>query len=293
MEVALQGAAGPSAVASVLLNEVVLGGGPLSSNGQGRFLLPVPAGLAGLENQISVELRRGEPAGAAQLLPPSRIGLVPAGSPGAFHDLPAAYAGGMEVLADAPGGVLVAEQLNPILWVLRRLLAPTAPLMVRLVEPGEEVRPSAPFLAATREPPQGTDPVLRFDAGRILLSNADGRPILDLAGLQRVMAAQLLVAEGQPGLWLRRLGPPPLLPAEAPRLDDGDVALLDGQGVALAWRGRGLPDVRVSYPEEAAPTPALHGPLMPWRPWVVGTAWLAGLALVIYAFIRPRRDARR
>ncbi|MBU8545961.1 MULTISPECIES: hypothetical protein [Roseomonadaceae] len=293
LEVALRATPDPGgrpAVATVLLNQVILGGGALDAQGVGRLALPLPPGLLAADNRIEVLLNRASAAGPAQLLPSSLLRLAVAGPPRDFLGIGAAFGTGLEVLVDAPGGALVAEGLNPLLWVLRGLVPAGAPLRVTLAEPGMPATPDGPFLAATMEPPAGSDPLLRFDSGRILLSNRAGRPVLDLAGLERALALQLVTAQGQPGLWLRQLGPLPPLPAAAPRLDQGDVALLDAQGLVLAWSSAPAPTIRVAYPD--AP-PAAWDPLallMAWRPWLVGAAWLAGVLLVAFAFLNPRRD---
>ncbi|NKE48177.1 hypothetical protein HB662_25585 [Roseomonas frigidaquae] len=293
LEVLLRAApdpAGVRGVATLLLNEVILGTTTLTAEGQGRIMVPVPPRALAAENRIEVVLQRAAASGPAQLLPGSQLRLAPAGGqPRDFLGLPAAFGAGLEVLVDAPGGVLVAEGLNPLLWVLRAVVPAAAPLRVTLAEPGTPATPGGPFVAATFEPPADSDPVLRFDAGRILLSNRAGRPVLDLGGVERAVAVQILTAGGQPGLWLRPIGPPPLLPAAAPRLDQGDVALLDGQGVALAWSSGPGPQLRVDYPDAAAPV-AWMPLLMAWRPWLVGVLWLCGFILVVYAFLRPRRS---
>jgi hypothetical protein len=275
---------GGRAVASLLLNQVLLGSTNLSPEGQGRLALRVPPGLVALENRMEVVVQRRAATGPAQLLPGSLLRLGAAPPPRDFLALPPAFAGGVQVLVDAPGGALVAEQLNPLLWVLRSLVPPGASITVVPAVPGTPAQPGGAFLAATLDPPAGTEPVLRFDSGRVLLSNGAGRPLLDLSGLERVVAVQMLESGGHPGLWVRRLGALPLLPAAAPLLDRGDVALLDGQGVALAWNSTPSPAVHVAYPD-AAPRFELRA----WRPWIVGVLWIAGFALVVYAFARPRR----
>jgi hypothetical protein len=291
LEVLLRAApdpAGTPGVATVLLNDVILGSTTLTADGQGRVVLSVPAQTLAAENRIEVVLQRATASGPAQLLPGSELRLAPAGPPRSFLGLPAAFGAGVEVLVDAPGGVLVAEALNPLLWVLRAVVPAAAPLRVTLAEPGTPASPTGPFVAATFEPPAGSDPVLRFDAGRIQLSNRAGRPVLELGGVARAISVQLVTSGGQPGLWLRPIGPPPLLPAAAPRLEQGDVALLDGQGVALAWSSTPGPQLRVDYPD--SPRPVAWLPLlMAWRPWIVGVLWLAGFMLVVWAFLRPRR----
>ncbi|WP_439595777.1 hypothetical protein [Falsiroseomonas sp.] len=299
LEVALRAAPDPGgarAVGTVLLNGEILGAATLSAEGNARLLLPVPPGALLAENRLSVVLNRASASGPAQLLPSSLLRLAPAGPPRDFLDLPAAFGAGLEVLVDAPGRVLVAEGLNPLLWVLRALVPPAAPLRVTLAEPGTPADPTGPFVAATIEPPAGSDPMLRFDAGRIRLSNREGRPVAELGGLNRLIAAQLVTAAGHPGLWLRQVGPAPLLPPVAPRLDRGDIALLDGQGVALAWSSGPAPQLRIAYPEAQPPeglslaaAGAWLASLRPWRSAIVGSVWLAGFLLVLYAFLRPRR----
>ncbi len=284
--------AGGRAVATLLLNEVMLGAATLSADGHARLALPIPERLVGIDNRIGVVLHRASASGPAQLMPDSAIRLGPATAAREFLALPPTYAEGVEVIIDAPGGELTAQALNPVLWALRAVIPPAAPLSVTLVEPGTAPQPRGPFVAVTREAPAGTTPALRFDAGRIALSDREGRPLLALDGVQRVIAAQLIPAGpgATPGLWVRLptlMGP---LPAAAPRLDRGDIALLDRQGVALAWSSRdSAPLVRANYPD----APATTSIVLIWRPYVVGVLWLAGVALVGYAFARPRRDRRR
>ncbi len=292
LEVLLRAAPDPAGglgVATVLLNEVILGSTTLTAEGQGRITVPVPGEVLAAENRIEVVLQRAMASGPAQLLQGSQLRLASAGPPRSFLGLPAAFGAGVEVLVDAPGGVLVAEALNPLLWVLRAVVPAAAPLRVTLAEPGTPAAPSGPFVAATFEPPADSDPVLRFDAGRIQLSNRAGRPVLELGGVARAISVQLVSAGGQPGLWLRPIGPPPLLPAAAPRLEQGDVALLDQQGVALAWSSLAGPQLRVDYPDSPRPVAWLPQ-LMAWRPWIVSVLWLAGFVLVVWAFLRPRRS---
>lgn len=279
--------AGGRPVLTVLLNEVMLGAATLPAEGRARLSLPVPERLVGLDNRIGIVLHRPSATGPAQPLPTSAIRLGPAGAPREFLALPPAYAAGVEVFVDAPGGVLAAEALNPLLWVLRALVPASAPIAVTLVEPGTAPRPTGAFLAATRMPPAGTTPTLRFDAGQVVLTDRDGRALLDIGGIQRVLAAQLLRAEGAPGLWLRLPALLPALPSAAPRLDRGDIALLDRQGVALAWStAEAAPLVRVAYPEARQEVSAI----LAWRPYVVALLWVAGMGLVVYAFARPRRE---
>ncbi|WP_439552251.1 hypothetical protein [Falsiroseomonas sp.] len=295
--------AGRSVVTAVL-NDTMLGSTALAAEGAARVSLPIPPALLRLDNRLVVTLQRPAPGGLAQLLPDSLLRLSPAPAPRDFLGLPGRFAGGVEVILEAPDGGPVAEALNPILWLLRGLVPAAAPLTVSLREGTAPPRPTGPFIAVTADPPAGSQPVLRFDAGRLTLSDRalserEGRPLLDLEGAQRMIAAQLVTAEGdRPGLWLRLPTLMPALPAAAPRLERGDVALLDGQGVALAWSSAApTPAVRVAYAEApAAPAmPAVvqaeRSAILVWRPYVLAVLWVLGFALVVYAFLRPRREA--
>ncbi|MGG5808705.1 hypothetical protein [Falsiroseomonas sp. CW058] len=290
VQVELNGPPGTErAIASVLLNEVLLGSAALPPDGRLRIGFPVPERLVGLDNRISVLLHRPAAGPPAQLLPGSAIRLGPAPPPAEFLGLPPAMAEGFELLVDAPGGVLAAEALNLPLWLLRALAPAGAPITVTPVEPGTAPRPGRAFLAATREAPAGSAPRLRLDAGRIELTDRRGERLMQVDAGSPLLAAQLLQAEGRPGIWVRSpdgRNLPFLPPAAAPRLDRGDIALLDRQGVALAWATGRPALVAVAYPEARAET----SPLLAWRPWVVGVLWLCGVGLVVYAFRRPRRE---
>lgn len=295
-------------IATAVLNDTMMGSAALAEGSPARISLPIPPALLRLDNRLVVTLQRPGPGGVAQLLPDSLLRLSPAPPSRDFLGLPSRFAGGVEVILDAPEGGPVAETLNPVLWLLRGLVPAAAPITVSVREGTAPPRPTGPFIAITAEPPAGSQPALRFDAGRLTLSDRDGRPLLDLEGAQRMIATQSVVAEGdRPGLWLRLPTLMPALPAAAPRLERGDVALLDGQGVALAWSSAApVPEVRLAYaeaPNPAAPAPAAPAPAMPgtaqaersailvWRPYVLAVLWVLGFALVVHAFLHPRREA--
>jgi hypothetical protein len=294
LEVALRAPPGSRAVASVVLNDVVLGAATLPADGRGLLSLSIPPSLIALDNRIDVSLHRqpgpGQAVvgGPAQLLPESLLRLGPAGPPAEFLALPPRFAEGLEVLIDAPGGSLPIAVLNTALWVMRPLVPAGAPIRVTPVEPDSPPRPVGAFLAITEVPPEGSAPAMRFEPGRVLLRDGAGQPLLDLGSVERMMVAQLVAAEGRPGLWLHLPAALPALPNAAPRLDRGDIALLDAQGVALAWNSVRQPVSQLGTVVMPAEERSL---VLVWRPWVAGGLWFAGFALVAYAFANPRRPA--
>ncbi len=277
------------AIASVLLNDVLLGSSAVPPDGRLRLAPSVPAGLVALENRITVILHRAAAGAPAQLLPGSAMLLGAAPAASEFLALPPLLAGGFEVLVDAPGGTIPAEALNGPLWLLRALAPPGAPITVTPVAPGAEPRPRHPFLAATEQPPAGAEPPIRFEAGRIRLSDRAGARLMELDGTTPVLLAQLLDTGGAQGIWLRSSDgrmPPFAPPAAAPRLDRGDVAVLDRQGVALAISAA-PPHPIVAGPPDTANS---RSAVLAWRPLVTGVFWMAGFGLVAFAFLRPRTD---
>jgi hypothetical protein len=288
---------GSAARMDLALNGRVLGSAAATADGRLRVLAEIPYGLIRPQNRIEVGVQReGGPPGPAQLLPDSALRLMPAPPPRDFLDLVPHVAGGMEVLLDTPDGAAAPATLDAALWVLRGLARPGAPLRVRLQAAGA-LAPALPFLAFGAQAPPGSAAMLRLEGRSVVLPRGDGtaQPI---GLLEAGYLAQRVAAAGQPGIWLLPVGQPPPLPAAAPGLGDGDTALLDQRGVALALRLTPLPVAPPPAPPppavpQAAPAPAEAAPrslVQVWRPWVAGAIWLLGFAVILHAFSAPRRE---
>ena len=134
--------------------------------------------------------------------------------------------------------------------------------------------------------------------GLLSLHEASSARVLELGGIERVWAAQLVTAGGQSGLWLRAPATPPALTGTPPALDRGDVALIGPQGVALAWQANPLPALPMSdfsAPPRPVATPAPEATpslVQRWRPLVAMLVWVLGFGLVVAAFANPRREWR-
>jgi len=263
---------------------------------EGRIILsaPVPPRLPLARNQIDLLLEGS--TGTAQPDPDSLLRLAAPPPPQRFVELAPRFAGGIEVLAEAP---VAAASLQAALWTLRDLVAPGAPVRVS----DTPTAPTGPWLAVGPTPPPGVTPRLTVTDGVV---RADGGA--PLASLTHGWLAQLLPHASAPGLWLQPVGQGAALPfgLSGPQL--GDAALLDERGVAqtLVTLPANVPPLPV--PEAArpaipapAPPPALPAaaearPGFDWlilRPFVGIAAWLAFAALLAYAFIFPRREWKR
>ena len=125
----------------------------------------------------------------------------------------------------------VVAALAGILDVLSK---ETAPIVVKYVAGNAAPSPGAPFIVVGDEPPVGAEQRVRFDRGRIAITNRSGATLLDVAGLTGAVA-QIVTSNSFSGLWIKPLsadGSLPLSPTIG--LDRGDVAFLDKTGVALA-----------------------------------------------------------
>jgi hypothetical protein len=100
--------------------------------------------------------------------------------------------------------------------------------------------------------------------------------------------AQIVTAGDYPGLWIKPLSADQSTPTPADlHLDHGDVAFVDGNGVALAMSTERDTVVRVSYPDQVSwLTVAAR-----FRSWIIAGLWLcvtAGLLLVLQRMFRRR-----
>jgi hypothetical protein len=100
--------------------------------------------------------------------------------------------------------------------------------------------------------------------------------------------AQLVSADGQPGIWVRPLAADGTLPSPSEmRLGRGDVAFIDQNGVALAMSTERDTLIRVAYTDQVSWATVAER----YRSWIVGALWL--LATVAFLFILQGIRRRR
>jgi hypothetical protein len=290
--------AGAKAVVSAFVNERLLGSAVAASNDVTRLDLPLPDGLVGTNANIRAVVQRDsaqgdcrfEPQGyPAQILGSSTLVLAPArGLAEDFSDLVARWSGGIELslpatVADQPTLVLdlVAEVIN-------QLSPDNAPIHVSLTAPGAAPSPSGPFLAVSDLPPAGSSPRVRFDRGRVAVADRSGRTLLDLGGFVAGAVAQVVGAGDNSGLWIKPLSASGTLPAPIDlRLDRGDVAFLDGTGVALAMSTEHDTVIKITYPDQVSWLTVADR----FRTWIIAGLWLFATATLLLALQRMFRRA--
>jgi hypothetical protein len=269
------------------LNGRLLGSRRASGAVPTTLSLSVPDGIVGRDNTLSVRLQRPPRDGACvapapgqpvQLLPSSALELSSGGEQASeFFQLPQLFRGGVDViLPDDPA--MRREAMAHSLAAAIDLLPEDAPISLRL-----EARPTAgdrPFIVVSRAEPAETDPRLRFDKGALSISRRDGKLLLDLSGGQDAPTiAQVVRTAKTAGLWLRPGRAVPGQGLEPIRLDRGDIAVIDREGIALAFSTEHRQAVNVVY-HDIRSWMDLAGE---FRPWIVGAIWLALTAIFIRA----------
>jgi len=145
-----------------------------------------------------------------------------------FSQLVTTYRAGIAFDAETP-------RERQLLAVVRGALAPR----------GRFDADAKAFIHIGSNPPKGTVPLLRFDRGAMQLERSDNKEIFTFEQLQAMTIVQLVRGRDRPMLWIRPgTGPLP----DDMYLSDGDIALFDSEGRAIAWStSRDDRSIRVTY----------------------------------------------
>jgi cellulose synthase operon protein B len=289
---------GEKAVVSAFVNERLLGSTVAATDGVTHLDLPLPDGLVGNIANVRVLIQRDsaqgdcrfEPQGyPAQILGSSALVLTSAnGAPHDFSDLISHFSQQLEILLPASAADRPDRELGMVAEVAAQLSLASTPLTVNLVAPGSTPAPDAPFIAVSDAPPANVTPQVRFDQGRVAVTDRTGRTLLDLGGFGGGAVAQLVTAGDYPGLWIRPLSQDQSTPVPAElHLDRGNVAFVDDKGVALAMSTERDTVVRISYPDQVSWLTVAER----FRSWIIAGLWLfatAALLLTLQRMFRRR-----
>jgi hypothetical protein len=292
--------AGEKAVVSVFVNERLLGSAVAATGeatGEATHLdLPLPDGLIGTIANVRVLVQRDsaqgdcriEPQGyPAQILGSSSLILDNAnGVPHDFSDLTPRFDRELEL--DLPDAVATRPELalGMVAQMVNQLSAATAPLHVNFVPAGAAPAPASPFIAVSDTPPAGSSPRVRFDRGRVAVTDRSGHTLLDFGGFVGGAAVQIVSADNHPGLWIKPLSAGGLAPAPADlHLDHGDIAFVDANGVALAMSTERDTVVQISYPDHVSWLTVAER----FRSWIIGGFWLLATGALLLALQRVFR----
>jgi len=277
-------AAGQGAVASIYFNDYLLGARVLAADGKPqRLVAKVPAYALAARNEVRVSFLRQparpychDPATAfpVSILPSSHLTL-------AKRTLDTDFVGAASQLAHANEVFVPATWLQDAPASLAKVIAIASAVGVsaqaaelKVVDAGTAITPGHPYLAFALAP-SGVDPAGLKD-GRLVVGGGK-QPLLDLAGLDRAAAVQVVDAGGHTGVIYNDLGAQGPLLDQPFRLLRGDLAVLDGSGVVSDFDSKDPYGARV----------ADAGNPQPW--WQQHMVWLLVLVgLVVFALLAAR-----
>jgi len=293
--------AGEKAVVSGFVNERFLGSTVAAVGEPTHLDVGLPDGLVGAIANIRVVVQRDTAQGncrfeaqgyPAQILGSSALVLASAhGTPHDFSDLTPRFGPGIALLVPATMADRPVLALGILAHAVDQLSADDAPLRVYFTPGNGAPSADGPFIAVGDRPPAGSDPRVRFDRGRVAVTDRAGRTLLDLGGFVGGAVAQIVTVGDNPGLWIKPLATDGAAPAPNElRLDHGDVAFIDGNGVALAMSTERDKVVRISYPDQVSWLTVAGR----FRSWIIGGLWLFATAVLLFALQRllRRRQAQ-
>ena len=291
--------AGEKAVVSVFVNDRLMASAVAAQGDPTRIDIPLPGGLVGtIVNMRAVVQRRSpqgdcrfEPQGyPAQILGSSTVILAPSGPVHDFSDLSTRWTNGIQVIVPQMAAERPDRFLGLLADVVGGLSPELAPVEVRYADNAGAATPNAPFVVVSALPPTGTAPHVRFDRGRVAVNDRSGHTLLDLAGFAAGAVAQVVNSGGHPGIWIRPLAADGTLPTPALlRLDRGDVAFIDQNGVALAMSTERDTLIRVAYPDQVSWVMVAKR----FQAWIIGALWLFATVTFLFALQRIRRRRPR
>ncbi len=288
--------AGEKAVVSAFVNERLLGSTVAAIGEPTHLDLNLPDGLFGTVANVRALVQRDSLQGEcrfeaqgypAQILGSSSLALTSAqGAPHDFSDLIPHFARGVMLLLPVTAADQPTLVLGTLAEVTSQLSPDSAPINVTFVGGIGTPTPDSPFIALGDKVPSGATPRVRFDRGRVVVTDRAGHTLLDLGGFVGGAVAQLVTASDHPGVWIKPLGTDGSAPAPSElHLDHGDVAFIDGNGVALAMSTERDTVVNISYPDQVSWLTVAER----FRSWIIGALWLFATAALLFILQRMFR----
>ncbi|MCF8475419.1 MAG: cellulose biosynthesis cyclic di-GMP-binding regulatory protein BcsB [Pseudolabrys sp.] len=291
--------AGEKAVVSVFINDRLMASAVAAQGDPTRIDIPLPEGLVGTIVNMRAMVQRRSPQGdcrfepqgyPAQILGSSTLILAKSGPIHDFSDLATRWTNGILVVVPAMAASRPDRFLGLLADIVGGLSPELAPVKVRYSNDTAPSDLDAPFVVVSALPPSGTSPYVRFDRGRVAVSDRSGNTLLDLGGFSTGAVAQLANANGHPGIWVPPFAAGGTLPSPAVlRLDRGNVAFIDSDGVALAMSTERDTLIRVAYPDQVSWIMVAKR----FQSWIIGALWLFATIAFLFALQRIRRRRPR
>ncbi|MCB8822797.1 cellulose biosynthesis cyclic di-GMP-binding regulatory protein BcsB [Microvirga rosea] len=235
---AAPGATTTQPVASVFINDMLLGAKRLDANGQPeRVAVEVPSYALKPQNVLRVSFQRqsaGEhcretpQAYPVAILPTSRLLLEQAPAADDFAGVIPRLAGPAAMIV--PEGWLTKAPETLAVAIRLANASGLSPVRASFTASPGPVKPDRPFLSLD-VPLEGMPAKVKVEGDRLIIAGRDSTNLLDVTGLDGLGAISVVRTDGQPGLVYGTVGRlPPAL--EAPfSFTGGDIAVLGPSGV--------------------------------------------------------------
>lgn len=309
---AAPGATATAPVATVYLNDVLLGAKMLTADGRPeRITARIPSYALAATNVLRVTFQR-QPGGEhcretpqaypAAVLPTSHVQLGAVAVSDDFVGMIARYAGGADVivpaaaLADAPASLATLTGIAEAVGIA----ADKATLVV--AAPGAATVPTQSFLSlgATIA---GLSGQARAEAGRLTVDNNAGSQILDISGLDDIGVVDVVKAGEHHGIAYATVGQRAPAFDKPIRLGRGDVAVVGASGVLAEVSGnrtleigQSQSGVLPSATDISAWLPAELQPVVRALPTGTPMGWavpIATVAVLLFVLLLIRAAAAR
>ncbi|RYF44164.1 MAG: hypothetical protein EOO25_00570 [Comamonadaceae bacterium] len=239
-------AASPSAartppVVSVFLNDVLLGAKELEALGKReRIVAPIPRYALGARNNIRVSFTRQLASDRCRETPEPYPVSVLASSHMLLEKFdPSADFSGLMARFSSAGELFVpASFLNEAAASLPRVvrlaastgLSPSRAKFTPVAD-GTAPKTDGPFLAIDLPVKESSGSGAKIEGGRLLLSDSDGKPLLDVSGLNNVGLLEVVKTGSDTGAVYRTIGTQPPMMDKPMQLSYGNVAVIGAGGL--------------------------------------------------------------
>ncbi|SQG00469.1 membrane protein [Paucimonas lemoignei] len=292
---AAPGASGTAPVASLFLNDYLIGAQQLITNGEKqRIEARIPGYALGSTNVLRVSFQR-QPvsdrcletpqAFPVAVLPTSHIVLDKATLNDDFSGMAARFAGETQVLVPQTWLDQPASSLPQVIAVANA--SGVSPLRAQLTvsaDPKASVTPDKPFLAFELPVKDSKASVDVDDQGRLRINHKD-QVLLDLQPLNNLASLQVVESGGQHGLVYHALGNQAPVFAKPILLTRGDVSILGAQGALTTLDSKDPSGSQMIESEEPKGLDAWRQPSMLWL--------IPGAIVLFLVLLLAGRSARR
>lgn len=237
---AAPGATRTPPVASVFLNDVLLGARSLQANGQReRIIARIPPGALAAQNQLRVSFvrqpssdncRETPQAFPVAVLGSSHLKLDKAHDDANFTGMIRRFAAGAQLLVPRSYLEDVPASLQRVIMVASSTGLPADHTGMSVVDDGKEAAPSGSFLAFDL-PFKEAQGLVQVKGNTLVMNDSSAKPMLDVTGFDRLGILEVAKTNGQQGVVWHSVGKERPLVAKPFALSSGNVAAVSSTGL--------------------------------------------------------------